>query len=104
MRVQSNSLWPFLIKNIDIFVWSPIDMPGIELEVLIHHLNMNPAHQLAKQEKRSFVQVTKGHYRRNTEANHARFIREVNYPDQLTNVMLVKKASGKWRMCMTLQT
>ena len=30
----------------------------------------------------------------------AGFIREVYYPDWLANVVLVKKAYGKWRMCM----
>ena len=30
----------------------------------------------------------------------ARFIREVYYPDWLSNVVLVKKSSGKWRMCV----
>ena len=29
----------------------------------------------------------------------AGFIREVYYPDWLANVVLVKKANGKWRMC-----
>ena len=28
------------------------------------------------------------------------FIREVYYPDWLANVVMVKKASGKWRMCV----
>ena len=28
------------------------------------------------------------------------FIKEVYYPDWLANVVMVKKASGKWRMCM----
>ena len=30
----------------------------------------------------------------------AGFIREVYYPDWLANVVLVKKANEKWRMCM----
>ena len=30
----------------------------------------------------------------------AGFIREVHYPEWLTNVFLVKKANGKWRMCV----
>ena len=30
----------------------------------------------------------------------ASFIREVYYPDWLLNVVIVKKASGKWRMCV----
>ena len=28
------------------------------------------------------------------------FIQEVYYPDWLVNVVLVKKANGKWRMCV----
>ena len=30
----------------------------------------------------------------------ASFIREVYYPEWLANVVMVKKASGKWRMCV----
>ena len=30
----------------------------------------------------------------------ANFIREVYYPNWLTNVVTVKKASGKWRICV----
>ena len=28
------------------------------------------------------------------------FIQEVYYPDWLANVIMVKKANGKWRMCV----
>ena len=30
----------------------------------------------------------------------ASFIREVYYPEWLANVVLMKKANGKWRMCV----
>ena len=30
----------------------------------------------------------------------AEFIREVYYPDWLANIVMVKKANGKWRMCV----
>ena len=29
----------------------------------------------------------------------ANFIRKVYYPEWLANVVMVKKANGKWRMC-----
>ena len=29
-----------------------------------------------------------------------KFIREVHYPEWLANVVMVKKANGKWRMCV----
>ena len=31
---------------------------------------------------------------------HAGHIREIQYPEWLANVVLVKKANGKWRMCV----
>ena len=30
----------------------------------------------------------------------ANFIREVYYPEWLANIVMVKKANGKWRMCV----
>ena len=30
----------------------------------------------------------------------ANFIREVHYPEWLANVVMVKKANGKWRICV----
>jgi hypothetical protein len=30
----------------------------------------------------------------------AGFIREVDYPEWLANVVLVKKSNGKWRICV----
>ena len=30
----------------------------------------------------------------------AKFIWKVHYPDWLANVVMVKKANGKWRMCV----
>jgi len=30
----------------------------------------------------------------------AKFIREVYYPEWLANVVMVKKANGKWRICV----
>ena len=30
----------------------------------------------------------------------ANFIREIYYPEWLANIVMVKKANGKWRMCV----
>ncbi|PKA50439.1 hypothetical protein AXF42_Ash021058 [Apostasia shenzhenica] len=34
----------------------------------------------------------------------ASYIKEVQYPQWLTNIVMVKKANGKWRMCVDFQT
>ena len=31
------------------------------------------------------------------------FIREVNYPNWISNVVFIKKVNGKWRMCINFK-
>ena len=78
----------FLRKNKDIFAWS-------------HRLNVNPDSLPVRQKKRVFAQerdkAVAEEVRKLLEAG---FIREVYYPDWLANVVMVRKNSGKWRMCV----
>ena len=91
----------FLKKNIDVFAWSHEDMPGIDPSVITHRLNICPFFKLVRQKKRVFTSE-----RDNTIKDEvqklmaAKFIREVYYPDWLANVVMVKKANGKRRMCV----
>ena len=90
----------FLRMNLDIFAWSHKDMPGIDPSVIVHRLNDNPDSSPVQQKKRVFAQE-----RDKAVAEEVRklletgFIREVYYPDWLANVVMVRKNSGKWRMC-----
>lgn len=36
------ALMEFLKDNSDVFTWSHNDMPGIDLEMMVHKLNMDP--------------------------------------------------------------
>jgi hypothetical protein len=76
-------------------------MPGINPSIISHKLNVNPSLRPVKQKRRVFA----------LERNDAimeevdkllttNFIREVFYPDWLANVVMVKKNTGKWRMCV----
>ena len=62
---------------------------------------MNPASKPVQQRRRVFAperdQAVRDEVARLLSVG---FIREVYYPDWLTNVILVKKAKGKWRMCV----
>ena len=40
---------PFLSQNHDFFAWSHDDMTGIDPEVVIHHLQVDPDYQPVKQ-------------------------------------------------------
>ena len=86
----------FLKKNIDVFAWSHEDMPGINPSVITHRLNVSPSFKPMRQKKRVFAperdNVIKDEVQKLIAA---KFIREVNYPDWLANVVMVKKANGK---------
>ena len=91
----------FLRKSIDVFAWSHDDMPGIDPSVITHQLNVYPFFKPVRQKKRVFApERDKAIKEELQKLTTARFIKEVYYPDWLANVVMVKKASGKWRMCV----
>ena len=95
------ALTTFLKNNRDVFTWSHEDMPRIDPSVMVHRLNVSPFFPPIRQKKRVFAleqdQAIAKEVRKLQEVS---FIREVYYPDWLANVVMIKKASGKWRMCM----
>ena len=91
----------FLKKNIDVFAWSHEDMSGIDPSVITHRLNICPSFKLVRQKKRVFTSERDNAVKDEVQKLiAAKFIREVYYPDWLANVVMVKKANGKWRMCV----
>jgi hypothetical protein len=91
----------FLHANVDIFAWSPSDMPGIPREVAEHALEIRAGSKPVKQRLRRFDEekrkVIGEEIHKLLEAG---FIKEVHHPEWLANPVLVKKKNGKWRMCI----
>ena len=83
------------------FVWKPLDMPGIPREVAEHALKIRLGSKPVKQHLRCFDE---GKHRtigeEITQLLVAEFIKEVYHPEWLANPILVQKKSGKWRMCV----
>ncbi|XP_075645117.1 uncharacterized protein LOC142616117 [Castanea sativa] len=52
----SQALATFLKENRVVFAWSHEDMPGIDLPVIVHRLNVSPSFLLVRQKKRVFAQ------------------------------------------------
>ena len=50
------TLMAFLRDNQDVFAWSHEDMPGIDLSVIIHRLNVSLSFSPVRQKKRVFAQ------------------------------------------------
>ena len=88
-------------RHLDAFAWSASDMPEIDPDFLCHHLAMDPQVRPVRQRRRKFNEEKRQAIRDETQkllaAGH---IREVQYPEWLANVVLVKKSNGKWRMCV----
>ena len=91
----------FLLQNVDVFAWSPYKVPGVDLEFIVHKLNIDPSFPPKKQKPRralkEHVDTVKLEVQRLKEAG---VIREIFFPEWLANTVVVKKKNGKWRVCL----
>ncbi|CAL8175714.1 unnamed protein product [Prunus armeniaca] len=95
-------LTTFLQNNKDMFAWSPLDMPGIDPNIICHQLHVNPACKPVAQKRRNFapeqVTIIEAEFDKLLAVG---FIEEVSYSEWLANVVLVaKQEKGKWRVCV----
>ena len=94
-------LTQFLRQNRDVFAWKQSNMGGIDPTAITHRLNTNPSFKPVKQKRRSFApERQKAINEEVSKLLQVEAIREVEYPEWLANVVLVKKANGKWRLCI----
>ncbi|XP_025692740.1 uncharacterized protein [Arachis hypogaea] len=90
-----------LRDNTDLFAWTPIDMPGINPSIICHKLVVDPTVKPMAQKK-----LNLGEERRQASLEETKkllsagFIKEVRFTTWLSNVVMVKKNTGKWRMCV----
>jgi hypothetical protein len=98
---QEKTLLRFLFNNKDVFAWTANDLCGVNGDVIDHSLNVDPSFRPRKQRLRKMSE-DKAEGARNEVKRllSAGVIREVTYPEWLANTVMVKKANGKWRMCI----
>ena len=91
----------FMRKNVDVFAWDTYEAPGVDLNFICHHLNVNPFITLRRQPPRrsskEHVEAVKNEV---TKLKQARAIKEVFYPQWLANTVVVKKKIRKWHVCV----
>ena len=76
-------------------------MPGIDPSVITHRLNVCPSFKPVRQKKKVFAPKRDNAIKDEVQKLiMAKFIWEVYYPYWLAYVVMVKKANGKWRMCV----
>ncbi|XP_074305107.1 uncharacterized protein LOC141640045 [Silene latifolia] len=86
----------FLRTNMDCFAWSHSNMIGIDPSVITHRLNIDPGFPPVQQKRRKFAPERNEVI--NQEVDNLRAagkIREVNYPEWLSNVVVVPKKNNK---------
>ena len=98
---EKEELIEFLKQNIDIFAWNTYEAVGVNPKFICHHLNVNP---LIVPKKQPPWRPSKKHAEavreEVTRLKQAGAIKEVFYPEWLANTVVVKKKSGKWRVCI----
>ncbi|KAL0327949.1 UNVERIFIED_CONTAM: Retrovirus-related Pol polyprotein from transposon [Sesamum calycinum] len=96
-----NQVVNYLWRNKDIFAWTPQDLEGIDPGVITHHLNLDPSVRPIKQKKLHFGpekdKIIEGEVKKLLSAGH---IKEIQFPKWLSNIILVPKLGGKWKMCI----
>ncbi|GAU20984.1 hypothetical protein TSUD_201330 [Trifolium subterraneum] len=90
-----------LRENAELFAWSAAEMPGIDPEVACHQLTIDPRVSAVVQRRRKqSPEKAEAARKAVKDLLEANFIAEAQYTIWLSNVVLVKKSNGKWRMCV----
>ena len=98
---QRDILTPTLVNNTNLFAWLVADLPGFDPQVASHKLSIYKEARYVSQKKLKLGEEQC--LAAKAEADkllNTGFIEEAHYTTWLSNVFLVKKANGKWRMCV----
>ncbi|XP_057775214.1 uncharacterized protein LOC130994197 [Salvia miltiorrhiza] len=90
-----------LQRNADVFAFSTADLKGIDRGLAEHCLNVDPKVKPVKQRTRNFGAEKDAAIREQVEGLlEAGHIEEVQYPEWISNAVMVPKKTNTWRMCV----
>ncbi|CAA0811070.1 Unknown protein, partial [Striga hermonthica] len=85
----------------DIFAYTAEELTGISAEVIEHRLNIDLSVRPVKQKRRhhgaEMDKIIEQEVEKLLGAGH---IKEIKFPEWLSNTVMVSKSEGKWRMCI----
>ncbi|XP_076912664.1 uncharacterized protein LOC143571036 [Bidens hawaiensis] len=97
------ALKSLLVKNIDVFAWTPADMTGVSRSKAGHELNDNPTFIPVVQKRRKMgPEQAKACDEQVQQLIDAGIIREIQYQTWVANPVMAPKANGQWRMFQML--
>ena len=95
-RLVRDKLVRVIVKNSNLFAWSPADMPEIDPDFMCHKLALLPIAAPISQQKRKLGEERQAAVEVEVaQLASAGFIRELIYTTWLANVVMVKKSNGK---------
>ncbi|XP_057775305.1 uncharacterized protein LOC130994277 [Salvia miltiorrhiza] len=90
-----------LRRNADIFAFNTSDLKGIDRELAEHRLNVDPMVKPVKQKTRHFGAEKDAAIQEQVQALlEAEHITEIQYPEWISNAVMVEKKAKVWRMCV----
>lgn len=85
-----------LVQNLDVFAWNPYEVPKVQPTFIMHRLNVDPSITLKKQRPigsaKPHVEAIKEEVKKLKQAGP---IKEVFFPEWLSNIVVVKKKNKK---------
>ena len=80
----------FLIRNVDLFAWNSYEVPSVDLEFIVHKLNVDPSFPPKKQKLRRPAKEHVEAVRQEVEKlKEAEAMKEIFFPDWLANTVVV---------------
>ena len=89
----------FLMRNVDVFAWSPYEVLGVDPKFIVHKLNVDLLYPSKKQKLRrsakEHVDTIEQEVKRLKEVGA---IKEIFFLEWRANTVVVKKTNGKWKV------
>ena len=80
----------------DVFAWTLYEVPGVDVEFIVHTLNVDPSFPPKKQKpRRSAKEHVKAVKSKDHRLKEAGAIKEIYFPEWLANTVVVKKKNSK---------
>lgn len=98
---KREQLLKLISRYSDVFAWSYKEMPGLDPDLVSHYLDVFPNSKPIKQAARKYHPDLEEKIKEEIEKlQQAGFIRPIQYPTWLANIVPVKKKNGQIRVCV----
>ena len=80
----------FLVQSLDVFAWSPYEVPGVDPEFIVHRLNVDasfpPKKQRPRRKAHEHAEAVRAEVQRLKESGA---VKEIFFPEWLANTVVV---------------